>query len=90
MADALHEVVQWGVQAVGPWEFEALIPHAPKENEMDVTTMTLKELETELDTVIESEDIFGRPDIHTEDWIRDEIELRKKGPKVSIYGRVRY
>ena len=54
---------------------------------MDVTTMTLAELETALAKVIESEDVFGHPDIHTEDHINDEIARRKvrNGAGISIF-----
>jgi len=48
----------------------------------DVTKMTLPELEAALATVIESEDLLGHPDIHTEDFLADEI-ARRKAPAVG-------
>ena len=57
---------------------------------MDVTTMTLEELETALDEVIEMEDVLGRPDILTEDWIKSEIACRKKadrGPSPAHFAK---
>jgi len=44
---------------------------------MDVTKMTLPELEAALATVIESEDLLGHPDTHTEDLLAEEIARRE-------------
>ncbi len=44
---------------------------------MDVSKMTLAQLERALERVIASEDELGRPDIHMEDWIAAEIARRK-------------
>jgi hypothetical protein len=48
----------------------------------DVPTKTLAELEAELVAVEASEDTRGYPDVHTEDYLKDEIaRLKGKGPK---------
>lgn len=45
--------------------------------------MTLEELEAALAKVVASEETLGYPDIHTEDWIAEEIERRKAGTSLA-------
>ncbi len=46
------------------------------DRKMDVTAMTLEELQHALTKTIESEDDLGHPDIHTEDFLSAEIARR--------------
>ncbi len=51
----------------------------------DITKLTIAELEALLETVFATEDIHGRPDVHTEDWIKDEIARRKTARGLPVF-----